>query len=125
MNITQIIEGKRIVNKESLININDFDSLISSFLREMGFYLEDVDFNIWRKPKFFKVEIGSNFVECSYLSKIRDHIFESNSGWKETLCKGEEAKYSQSSYTINLYDLLTTIITDLRELWEEHHQKKV
>ena len=123
---TKIIDGKRIVNKESLDSYNgDFDTLMSSFLREMGFYLEDADFNIWRKPKFFKVEIGSNFIECSYLSKSRDHIFESNSRWKEELCSGCIINYSKCSYTINLYDLLNTLITDLRELWEEHQQKKV
>ena len=123
---TKIIDGKRIVNKESSDSYNgDFDTLMSSFLREMGFYLEDADFNIWRKPKFFKVEIGSNFIECNYLSKSRDHIFESNSQWKEDLCSGCIIKYANCSFNTNLYDLLNTLITDLRELWEEHQQNKV
>ncbi len=123
--ITQIVDGKRIVNKDYLDTYNgDFDTLMSSFLLEMGFELEDEEFNIW-KNKFFKVEIGSNFIECSYLSKSRDHIFESNSRWKEDLCSGCIIKYSKCSYTINLYDLLNTLITDLRGLWEEHQQRKI
>ena len=123
--ITQIVDGKRIVNKDYLDTYNgDFDTLMSSFLLEMGFELEDEEFNIWKK-KFFKVEIGSNFIECSYLSKSRDHIFESNSRWKEDLCSGCIINYSKCSLNTNLYTLLSSLIEDLRGLWEEHQQRKI
>ena len=124
--ITQIVDGKRIVNKDYLDTYNgDFDTLMSSFLLEMGFELEDEEFNIWKKNKFFKVEIGSNFIECTYMGKSRDHIFESNSRWKEDLCSGCYIKYSHISFNTNLYTLLSSLIEDLRGLWEEHQQRKV
>jgi len=116
--VSKIDNGKRVVNKDYLDKYTgDFDSLISLFLQEMGFYLID-DFNcIWKKDRFFKVEIGANFIECTYLSKTKDHIFESD--WKEVLGKGGKAKYRYLTGEIDLYDLLSVIICDLRELWEE------
>jgi hypothetical protein len=121
--ITQIVDGKRIVNKEYIDTYTEtFDTLISLFLKEMGFYLEDEFHCIWKKDKFFRVEIGANFIECKYLSNTRDHIFEG--GWKEALTRGEKIKYRYLTGGIGVYELLSVIICDLRELWEEHESLK-
>jgi len=121
--ITRIDNGKRIVNKDYVDTYRgDFNTLISLFLQEMGFYLEDEFHNIWKKDRFFRVEIGANFIECKYISNTRDHIFEG--GWKEALTRGEKIKYRYLSDGIGLYDLLSVIVCDLRELWEEHESLK-
>ncbi len=121
--ITQIVDGKRVVNKEYIDTYTGkIDTLISHFLEEMGFYLED-EFNcIWKKKRFFKVEVGANFIECTYLSKSRDHIFEGE--WREALTRGEKIKYRHLTNNIGVYELLSIILCDLRELWEEHETLK-
>ena len=116
--ITHIVDGKRIVNNDYIDTYTGkFDTLISHFLEEMGFYLEDEFHCIWKKDRFFRVEIGANFIECKYLSNSRDHIFEGE--WKEALDRGEKIKYRYLTGGLCVYELLSTILCDLRELWEE------